>query len=349
MKAMVMSKPGDVKVTEIPCPEPKPNQVLIKIMVAGICTNDVRDYKGDCNYSYPRIGGHEFAGTIAKVGSDVNPDHFHVGQNVVKYIIEDCKECELCRTGSENICDGHMHSTVFSNPDGISGYCGFAEYVCADSNDVMVYEHETDFEKMAITEPLACCINSIERTDVHFGQDVMVVGGGTMGLLHVLLLQLRGARVFVSEPMADRREKALALGAYAAIDPMASDPVEQLKELTGGKGADFVYNTCAHPAIAKQAIDMTASAGTCVMFSSIHPRQDVPVDCSALHTYQKTVTGAVSPTIRAYYEAVQLIDKGIVNPLAVKEATFDYTDFQTAMDTACRADTYKVLVKFGEC
>ena len=348
MKAMVMSKPGDVKVTEIPRPVPGPNQVLIRIITSGICTNDVRDYRGECDYSYPRIGGHEFAGTIVELGEAVNPRHFHVGQNVVKYIIENCNECHDCRTGSENICGEHMHSNVFHNPDGISGYCGFAEYICADANDVMVYEHQADFEKMAFTEPLACCVNSVNRTDVRFGQDVLVVGGGTMGLLHVMLLKLRGARVFVSEPMPQRRELALRLGAYAAFDPTAVDPVAEIQSHTGGRGADFVYNTCAHPAIAAQAVQMTAAAGTCVMFSSIHPRQDVPIDCGALHTYQKTVTGAVSPTIRAYYESVQLIDKGIIDPTPLTESIFDYTDFQEAMDTACRPDTYKVIVKFGE-
>lgn len=348
MKALVMSKPGDVKVTELPTPEPAADEVLIAIKASGICTNDIRDFKGDCNYSYPRIGGHEYCGTIVKLGSGVDERHFHVGQNAVSYIIEDCHTCHLCRTGNENICLDHLTSKVFHNPDGISGYCGFAEFITAKADDVMVYECETSFEKMAFTEPLACCVNSVNHCDVRFGQDVVVVGGGTMGLLHVMLLTRKGVRVIVSEPLAERRERALALGASAVIDPMASDPVEQLKELTGGRGADFVFNTCAHPKIAAQAIDMTAACGTCVMFSSIHPREDIPVDASALHTFQKTITGAVSPTVRAYYEAVQLIDKGIVDPTVLTEGVFDYTDFYAAMDTACRPDTYKVILKFGE-
>lgn len=348
MQALLMHKPGDVELTELPTPEPAADEVLIAIKASGICTNDVRDYHGDCNYSYPRIGGHEYCGTIVKMGSGVNPKHFHVGQNVVSYIIENCHECALCKTGNENICLDHLESNVFHNPDGISGYCGFAEYITAKADDLIAYEEELDFTKMAFTEPLACCVNSVNHCDVHFGQDVVVVGGGTMGLLHVMLLVKKGARVIVSEPLPERRERALALGAYAAIDPMDGDPVEKVNELTHGAGAAFVFNTCAHPKIAVQAIAMTGACGTCVMFSSIHPREDIPVDASALHTFQKTITGAVSPTIRAYYEAVQLIDKGIIDPLPVLEGVFDYTEFQQAMDTACRSDTYKVIVKFGE-
>lgn len=348
MKAMVMSKPGDVVCTELPTPEPAADEVLIAIKASGICTNDIRDYKGDCNYSYPRIGGHEYCGTIVKMGAGVNPKHFHVGQNVVSYIIEDCHCCNLCKTGNENICLDHLESKVFHNPDGISGYCGFAEYITAKADDLIVYEQEPSFAKMAFTEPLACCVNSVNRCDVRFGQDVVVVGGGTMGLLHVMLLVRKGARVIVSEPLAERRERAIELGASAVIDPMATDAVEEVNRLTRGQGAAFVFNTCAHPKIAIQSIGMTGPCGTCMMFSSIHPREDIPVDASALHTFQKTITGAVSPTVRAYYEAVQLIDKGIIDPTPLTQGVFDYTDFQTAMDTACRPDTFKVILKFGE-
>ena len=347
MKVLLMHKPGDVELTDLPTPEPGPSEVLIQIRASGICTNDVRDYLGDCDYSYPRIGGHEFAGTIVKVGEAVNRRHFHEGQNVVKYIIEDCKECHYCRTGHENICEEHPRSTVFHNDHGISGYCGFAEYVLAKADDVMVYEREQDFAKMALTEPVACVINSIERVDVRFGQDVLVIGGGTMGLLHVMLLKCRGARVIVSEPQEERRAKALALGADEAFDPTACDAVERVCELTDGRGADAVFNTCAHPKIAEQAVRMTAPCGICVMFSSIHPREDVPMDAGALHSLQISVTGAVSPTIHAYYEAVQVIDKGIIDPAPLIEGTFPYTDFQSAMDTAIRPDSYKVIVTFG--
>lgn len=72
MKALVMSEPGHVKMTEIPTPVPKEDEVLVKIHASGICVNDVRDFKGDCNFSYPRIGGHEYAGEICEMGSAVN-------------------------------------------------------------------------------------------------------------------------------------------------------------------------------------------------------------------------------------------------------------------------------------
>ena len=348
MKAIVLHKPGDARLEEIEKPEPGPGQVLIKVRAAGICTNDVRDYKGDCDYSYPRVGGHEYVGTICEMGPGVNERRFHVGQRVVNYIIDDCKECYYCKTGNENICEDFPKSNVFFNPDGISGYFGFSEYVVADAKDLVVYEHETSWEKMAFTEPLACSVNSVNRANIQLAQDVLVIGGGTMGLLHVLLAKLRGARVILSEPMAARREKALSLGCDEVMDPTEGDAVAHLKELCGGRGADVVFDTVAHPAVAAQAIEMCAPTGTVIMFSSIHPRENVSIDVNSIHAQQKTVTGSESPTIHSYFQAVQLIDKGILDPLPLEEAAFDLADFQQAIDCASRPDTYKVIVRIGE-
>ncbi|OFK22422.1 zinc-binding dehydrogenase [Olsenella sp. HMSC062G07] len=347
MKACLMIAPGNVKVEEIEMPSIGSDQVLIEVKAAGICTNDIRDYLGDCDYSYPRIGGHEYVGVIHSMGSRVNTSRFHVGQKVVNYIIDDCKECYFCKTGNENICEDFPHSKVFHNEDGISGYCGFAQYVAADAKDLVGYEKQDSWERMALTEPLACVVNSVNRANIEFGQDVLVVGGGTMGLLHVMLAVSRGARVFLSEPMADRRNKALELGASDAFDPTSVNPIQTIKDLTGGRGADVVFDTVALPEIAGQAIEMTAPCGTCILFSSIHPNESIPVAINAVHAQQKTITGAESPTVHSFYQAVQLIDKEIIDPLPLVEKVFDYTDFQAAIDEAMRPDTYKVIVKFG--
>ena len=348
MKVLLMIKPVDVKLTEIPTPEPKENEVLIKVMAAGICTNDVRDYKGDCNYSYPRIGGHEYCGVIEKMGSGVDPVQFAVGQRVVSYIINADHSCHYCRTGHENICFHHSNSYIFHNENGISGYGGFGEYVIAKAEDLFVYSDTTSFEKMAFTEPLACVVNSINRTNIELGDDVVVIGGGTMGLLHVMVAKLKGARVIVSEPLEERRKKAIELGASAAIDPMNTNAVEEVLKLTNGRGAAVVYNTTASPVLMGQAMEMTAPCGTCVAFSSMHPNKAVPVDAGAMHTLQKTMTGAVSPTINAFYQAYELIDKGLLDPTVLTEKIFDYTDFDVAMECAMRPDTYKVIIKVGE-
>lgn len=348
MKAIVTNKPGDFVITDLQIRELEKDEVLIKIKTSGICTNDVRDFRGECNYTYPRIGGHEYSGVIAAIGSAVNKKHFKEGQKVSHYIIEDCKECYYCKRGEANICEEFPNTTIFQNKEGISGYGGFAEYVIAKADDIFVYPEETSFEKMAFTEPLACVVNSIHRTNIKFGDDVLVIGGGTMGILHIMLAKLRGARVILSEPLAERREKALKLGCDEVIDPINEDAVARIKELTGGRGANIVYNTTAIPAIAKEAVDMTCPGGTTMVFSSIHPNEPVPVSMGELHSFQKTITGAVSPSMQAFNEAVMLIGKNIVDPTVLTEKIYDYTEFGEAIAAATRPDTYKVILKFGD-
>lgn len=172
MKAIILNQPKDFSIKEIDKPRIKDDEVLIRVKASGICTNDVRDFNGDCNYSYPRIGGHEYGGVIEEIGAAVNKAHFKKGDKVVPYIIDDCKECYYCKHGDENICEHHAHSHIFHNPEGLSGYGGFGEFVVAKADDLFVYAEDTPFEKMAFTEPVACVINSINRTDIKFGDDV---------------------------------------------------------------------------------------------------------------------------------------------------------------------------------
>ena len=347
MKACVLEKPYDVRIKELPIPEPKDDEVLLRVTVAGICTNDVRDYKGS-RYTYPRIGGHEYAGVIEKLGKDVDNGIFHIGQKVVNYIIDECGVCYNCMHEHENICDSAESGKTFYNEGGISGYFGFSEYIAVKARHLHMVPNDTPDELAAFTEPLACVINSINKTGIRMGDDVVIIGGGVMGLLHVLCAKRQGASVIVSETSADRRKLALELGADAVIDPVESDPVEKIKQLTNGRGANVVYNTTAIPAVAKQAIDMCAKSGLVNMFSSIHPNEPILVDAGRLHSQEIRITGTVSPTVRSFAQAVDCIAKGIIDVKPLIEKVYDYTDIKEALEAAMRPETFKVLVKFSE-
>ncbi len=347
MKACVIEKPLEYRIVDLPVPSIKDDEVLLRVTTAGICTNDVRDYRG-AKYTYPRIGGHEYAGVIEKLGKNVDNEHFKLGQKVVNYIIDECGICYSCKHGNENICDGAEKGKTFYNEDGISGYMGFAEYVAVKARHLYIYPETVSNEMIAFTEPLACVINSINKTHIEMGDDVVIIGGGVMGLLHVLCAKRQGARVIVSETDAARRKYALQLGADDVINPMDEDAVTKVLKLTGGRGANAVYNTTAIPKVAQQAIDMCAKSGIVNMFSSIHPNEPILVDAGRLHSQEIKVTGTVSPTTKSFAQAVDCITKKIINVEPLIEKIFDYQDIQEAIDCAAKPDTYKVMLKFSD-
>lgn len=347
MKACVIEKPLVYSIRDLPVPEPGPDEVLLRVTIAGICTNDVRDYKGS-KYTYPRIGGHEYAGIVEKLGENVPTEYFHKGQKVVNYIIEECGICYNCKHNAENLCDAAESGKVFYNENGISGYMGYAEYVCVKARHLYEYEDRVSNEEIAFTEPLACVLNSINKTNIKMGDDIVIIGGGVMGLLHVMCAKKQGAYVIVSETDAKRREFALSLGADAVIDPFASDPVEQVKKLTHGRGAQVVYNTTAIPSVAVQTIEMAAKSGIVNMFSSLHPNDPILVDAGRLHSQEIKVTGTVSPTECSFAQAVDCIQKGIIDVKPLIDQVFDYHDVTKAMEYAARPDTYKVMLKFSD-
>lgn len=346
MKAIILNKPGDFAIKEIPTPVPQADEVLMRIVTSGICINDVRDFKGENKHSFPRLGGHEFCGVIEKIGNGVDPAKFPIGQKVVSYVMDTCKTCHICRRGMENICLNMATSKTLQNPDGLSGYGGFAEYIAVKATDLLTYPADTDFERMAFTEPLACVVNSVNQADIHFGDDVLVIGGGTMGLLHVMLAKLKGARVILSEPQLARRQKALNPGCDIAVDPVNENLRDKLFALNG-HGADIIFNTTPIPAVAKEAVELTAAGGLVVMFSSIHPNTPVEVNLGKVHSFQKKIIGSANSTAADFYQAVLLIGKKIFDPSPLIEKVFPFEQFGAAIKTASQPDTYKVILQFS--
>lgn len=346
MKAVVLVEPKNIELQDVDKPVMKEHEVLIKIKSNGLCTNDIRDYIGNTKYTYPRIGGHEFSGEVVKVGEDVPTGFFATGDHVVKYIIPACGVCSYCKTNRENLCIHVSSSDTFQNKNGISGFRGMAEYMAVDYRLLYKYSKDISFEESSFTEPLACVINSVERAKLKLGQDVVVIGAGVMGLLHVMLLKNKGARVIVSEPNAERREIAEKFGAHYSFDPLADNPLKILDQITDGKRADVVFNTNENPIVAKQAMDFTGIGGSTYMFSSIHPNELVPTDIGAIHSLEKIVTGTVSPTKETFYQAVQLISKRIVDVNDLIDKVYSYEEAKEAYEYALKPDSFKTIINF---
>lgn len=225
MKSAVFYGKHDLRVEESAKPAVGRRDVLINVKACGVCGTDVHIYEGDkgaADVTPPTILGHEFAGVVEAVGSDVAG--FKPGDRVCIDPNHPCGCCEPCRDGINHYCE---HMTGYGTT--VNG--GFAEYCSVDMQQVYKLGNHTSFEQGAMTEPVACCLHGIDMCNIKPGSTVVVIGGGMIGLLMMQLAKNAGAtKVVLLEPVEGKREVALKLGADLAIDSIHEDVPARLKQ-----------------------------------------------------------------------------------------------------------------------
>lgn len=331
-----------VNVKKVAFPQPKENQILMKVKACGLCTWEQRMFTREAKVPLPFVGGHEVSGEIAALGEGVDEKEFPIGQRITARLKSTCGRCYYCRRGEENLCIG----TVESDQKEIPGPGGLSQYLCVNTSKVYKISEELPYAAATFAEPLGCVLNSIERGRIELGDDVVVLGGGIMGMLHIMCAKLSGARVILSEPDEVRRKIAEELGCDMTINPLETDPIEFVKSLTEGRGAEVVFNTTPISAVAKQAVEMTAPMGRCVMYSSQHPDKPFEISANKIHSTEAIITGAVSPSIRSFNRSVNLLSKGMINPEKLISGSYGYEQAQVAFEAAIRPDTYRIIITF---
>lgn len=304
MKAAVFYEPGKIIVEEHECREPGPDEVMIQVKAAGICGTDMHIYDGAKGASecYPPIVlGHEFAGVIEAVGADVEGfkagDHVTVDPSIV------CGECYECLIGNPHFCQSYSATGV--TYDG-----GFAEYCTVAAKQVFKLKEEVTFEAAAMCEPVGCCVHGIDQANIKAGDVVMIIGGGAIGLIMMQLARISGAStVIVSEPIAEKREKALALGADYAVDPMAANAVEELRKTQEMPKINVVIECVGRPETMQDALKYAGRGATVVFFGLTEPDCEIPLNPYQVFQKELTITSSfVNPYTHS--RAVDLINGG---------------------------------------
>jgi len=343
MKAAVITSKKQVEIMNIRKPVPGEGEILVHIKACALCTWEQRTFAGAIHMQLPFIGGHEISGVIEEFGKGIDRNEFPIGQKASVRVLYSCGKCHYCREGKENLCV-EIGKPIPDHHKEIWGPGGLGEYLVVKPQEIFKLPQDIPFEYGAFTEPLACVVNSLEQGKVELGNDVVIIGAGIMGLLHVLLCKLKGARVIVSEPDQERRKKAEEIGADVVFNPLEEDFFQKVKGLTEGKGADVIFNTTAIAQVAEQAVQAAGKLGTVVMYSSIHPDKPISVSPNWIHNTQVNITGAVSPTIKSFQTAAALLSKGIVVPDQLISNKYSLEETQKAFEEAIKPNTYRILV-----
>jgi 2-desacetyl-2-hydroxyethyl bacteriochlorophyllide A dehydrogenase len=234
MKAAVLRGPRAFRVEGVPDPAPGPGEVLVRVGATGICGTDYRIWTGERRVRYPLIPGHEFIGDVAAVGPGVT--RVGCGDRVAVEPNWGCGACDLCRDDRGNVC--LARTAVGIDRDG-----GFAELAVLPERACWPAPAELPDEVLLFTEPLAVVARAVGRAAPRAGETAAVVGGGTLGLLALQLLRLRGCRVLVVGRTDRRLGLARHLGADATALAAGEEPVAAARALSGHDGVDVVIET----------------------------------------------------------------------------------------------------------
>jgi L-iditol 2-dehydrogenase len=342
IKTAVFTGPKQIEIREVELPVLGERQVLIKVKATALCTWEQRFYRGSSPSDYPFRGGHEVSGEVVEVGSGAMTPAWP-GDRVALAIMTRCGACENCRRGMDNFCEGDDNSHA---PGEVWGPGGLSEYVIAEDYQVYTANQDSSFASLALCEPVACVSRSVWTPPLEPGDTVVVQGVGVMGLLHVLLLQMRGARVVVSEPDDARRARAIEYGALAGFNPLAGDGVKLVKDLTGGRGAQAVFFTAGGVPAIEAGVPLLAKRGWMCLYGSIHPKGMLSVDPNLIHYNELFLTGSFSHTKESFRTAAALLSQGQIDTAPLISAHFPFPEVSAAFEQAVTPGTYRVVVDF---
>ncbi len=343
MLAAVFRGPEELEVTEIETPEAGPGEVLVKVGANTVCGTDVRILRGEKTrgISHPVVLGHELAGHIAGIGRGVRG--YETGAPVVLAPVIYCLRCYFCKRGMENLC---LNKKIVGNiVDG-----GLAEYVripadAVKAGNLFVAGEDLPPEHLALAEPLACCVNGRENYRVDVDDVVLVMGAGPIGLFHLQLALLSGARtVIVSNRSEARRNFAKELGAAVTVDPTSEDLAEVVAEHTEGMGADATVICVGRPQLVNDALRMTRKGGRVNVFAGLSGEGWSEVEANLVHYNELVVTGASDSRRRDFDTALRLIETGRVEVEKMVTHRFPLPEAEKAIETSAGGEGIKVAV-----
>ncbi len=299
MKVAMYYSNNDIRIEEMPIPKINEDELLIKVHTSGICGSDVMEWYRI--KKAPLVLGHEIGGEI--VGTGKNVENYLVGDRVFVSHHVPCNECEFCLEDKHTLCDT-IHSTNFY-PGGFSEYIKIPK-INVDFG-VFKLPNNVSYEDSVFIEPLACVIRGMRIADMKPNKNVLIIGSGIAGLLHIKLARFLGANKIISTDISSYRlNYAKKIGADFVLNAK-EDTISELKNLNNGELADFVF-VCsgAIPAV-ETALRCVKSGGTIMFFAPTEPNVKIPFPLFDLWNKEIKMVSTYAGAPRDIEEAVDLL------------------------------------------
>ena len=345
MLAAVYHGVGDIQLEEVPTPAIGADEILMRVRAGSICGTDLRIYSSGhfkIPPGTPRILGHELAGEVAEAGSLVRG--YKPGMRITVAPNFGCGTCDQCIQGNTHLCP-HYEAL------GITVDGAFAEYAripaaAIHQGNVVPIPEGVSFEVAALNEPFSCCYNGSRACRIEPGDVVLIVGAGPIGIMHLLLARLSGARaVIVSETMEERLSKAREFGPDFLLNPTVEDLPTLVREVSGGHGADAIVIAAPSPEAQEQALDLAATHGRINFFGGLPKgREFIRFNSNRVHYKGISVLGTTGSNNYQFRRTLEILAarKIDLNPLI--SARFPLSRIQEGFSMAASKKALKVVI-----
>jgi L-iditol 2-dehydrogenase len=342
MQALLLKNYMELELTEMPVPEPGPDEVLVRVAACGICGSDVHGLDGSSGRRIPPlVMGHEAAGVVAAAGSQVRS--VREGDRVTFDSTVWCGACFYCRRGEINLCDNRQVLGVSCGDYRRHG--AFAEYVVVPERIVAPLPDNLSFEEAAMIEPASVAVHAVNLTPVRLGDTAVVVGTGMIGLLVVQALRLAGCgRIVAVDVDAARLELARRFGADELVNAREADPVAAVADLTSGRGADVAVEAVGATDPVATAVACLRKGGALTLVGNVTPKIELALQ--AVVTRQLRLTGSCA-SCGEYPAVIALLARGAIRVRELISATAPLAEGPVWFDRLYRREPslMKVILK----
>ncbi len=299
MQTAIFSAPFQIGMQEREIPVPKAGEALVRVDAAGLCAGDLYIYMGKNPYvSYPRIGGHEIAGRIEKLGPET--EGMALGTPVVVDPFIGCGTCYPCRVSKPNCC---ANLQII----GIHREGGFADYVLAPVSHLVKIPNGMSAYHASFAEPVAIGVQACRRGQITSADTVLILGAGPIGLALVEVAKSRGAKVFITDVSEERLRSAAELGA----EPLQAGEglLDRVRELTKGEGMPVVIEATGNAQAMEQTADLVAAGGRIVIVGLVKKGLKISFEGLDFTRKEMTIVGSRAST-DCFPESLALIASG---------------------------------------
>ena len=339
MKAVVVKKPFEVEILEVEKPViTSGNEIIIKVISGGICGSDMGIFNGTNSLAtYPRIIGHEFAGIVDEIGSDVTS--VKVGDLVAVDPVNSCGECFACKSGHHNVC-GTLEVT------GVHRDGGFAEFVkTTESNAYVLNPENVDPLNACLVEPYSIGMEVNERGRIAKGDKFLVMGSGPIGITAMQIAKARGAEVMMTDILDARLERATDMGADKVVNVMNANLQDAVNEFTNGEGMPVTVDAVCSVKSIEEAFSLAAPSGRVVTLGLLNkPSNIAQVD------FTKKGLDVLGSRLNNYRfpQVIELFESNAVTPSKLRTHTFHFTQIKEAFELIKnhQDEVCKVVVTF---